>query len=398
MPKKVAEKQVKIKQKIVAPESKTKQLLTALNKIKSQVSVTTAQKLEDIPFWLSTGDDVLDIYLSNRKHCGIPGSRITALDGLQQSGKSLICSHLIKSCQDLGGYAILFDTENASNKDFMQAIGVNGEDVLIYQGLNLIQSIFSIIEQALYTIRVQMPDIPLLIIIDSLTACITQKDLQNKQYQNKGFLAGLRAKMIGEALRKLTPMIATQKAALVITSQVRAKMDVANKFMDPYVASSGGMALPFYTTLQVRLQKKSRLKEKMNGVEQVVGVRTKARIDKSRLGPTYRQCEFSIRYDSGILNYTNWLQTLKKFDAIEGKGTVAQPYTIQYNGQTLNVRKDFQGNMRDDPILREKVYNKLADLLILTYKKTQDVQGRTLIEQTDQMLQDSLDDSGDKTE
>jgi len=89
-------------------------------------------------------------------------------------------------------------------------------------------------------------------------------------------------------LRKLTPLIATQNAALVITSQVRAKMDLVNKFMDPYVASSGGMALPFYSTLQVRLQKKSRLKDKINGVEQIVGVRTKARIDKSRLGPSYR--------------------------------------------------------------------------------------------------------------
>lgn len=392
MPKKPLKKQVKSNQKATTPESKTKKLLSALKKIDSEVQATTVDALEDIPFWLSSGDDVLDIYMSNRKHGGVPGGRITSLDGLQQSSKSLVCSHLIKSCQDLGGYSILFDTENASSKQFMSAIGVNPQDVLIYRGLNLVQSIFSIIQQALYTIRLQMPNVPLLIIIDSLTACITQKDLQNTQYENKGFLAGLRAKMIGQALRKLTPMIATQNAALVITSQVRAKMDLVNKYMDPYVASSGGMALPFYTTLQVRLQKKSRLKDKINGVEQIVGVRTKARIDKSRLGPSYRQCEFSIRYDSGILNYTNWLQTLKKFSAIQGKGTIAQPYTIQYNGQILNIRKDFQGHMRQDPILREKVYNRMADLLILTYKKTEDVQGRSLVEQTDEMIQSQVGD------
>lgn len=374
-------------------QSKSKQLLSALKKIDKGAALVA--NLPEIPFWLSTGDDILDIYISNRKHAGIPGGRISSLDGLQQSGKSLLCSHLIKSCQDQNGYTILFDTENATSKQFMTAIGVDIQDVLIYQGVNQLETIFSIIQQALYSIKLQMPDAPLLIIIDSLTACITQKDIQNKDYQNKGYLAGLRAKMIGQALRKLTPMIATQKAAVVITSQVRAKMDMANPYVDPYVASSGGMALPFYTTVQVRLQKKGKLKDKINGVEHIVGVKTKARIDKSRLGPTYRQCQFSVRYDCGVLNYSNWLQVLKKYGAIQGKGTVNIPYIVQYNGQTLNIGRDFEGTMRRDPELRQKVYNRIADLLILTYKNAADVQGRVLTQQNDNG-QDVEQDSGDE--
>jgi recombination protein RecA len=77
--------------------------------------------------------------------------------------------------------------------------------------------------------------------------------------------------------------------------------------MDPYGASSGGMALSFYASTEVRFAKKGKLKVDVYGVETVVGVRTKARIDKSRLGPTNRECEFDVLYDCGIDNYSNWL-------------------------------------------------------------------------------------------
>lgn len=388
----MAKKQVQIQKKITSNQnsgkSRTDQLLKALRKIQSSVQVVTIDSLNDIPFWLSTGDDVLDLFISNRKNGGIPGSRISSIDGLQQSGKSLVCSHLIKSCQQQGGYTILFDTQNASSKDFMRAIGVNIQDVLIYQGLNLVQKIFSIIQQALYAIRLQMPDVPLLIIIDSLTACVTQKDLQNVDYQNKGFLAGLRAKMIGQALRKLTPMIATQKACLVITNQVRAKMDMANPFMDPYVASSGGMALPFYTTIQIRLQKKSKLKEKVHGVESVVGVRTKARIDKSRLGAAYRECQFSVYYDAGIDNYSNWLQTLKKYGLVEGKGTKNIPWVINFQGKQIVVPGNFNKYIRQNPSVRSQIYDVLSKLLILTYKNIADVDQRQIIQQGELVTQE----------
>lgn len=372
---------------------KSQLLSKAMKKIQSPVSPELASNLTNIPFWLSTGDDVFDLIASNRKHAGIPGGRLTLLDGLQQSGKSLVCSHLIKSCQQLGGFSIVFDTQNAANQEFMRAIGVDTSDVVVYRGLNKLQTIFSIIEKTLYSLRLQLPTQPILIIIDSITACVTQKDLQNTDYENKGFLAGLRAKMIGQAARKLTPMIASQNVALVITSQVRAKMDLANIYMDPYQASSGGMSLPFYATLQIRLQKKSKLKATVYGVQQVVGVKTKARIDKSRLGPTYRQCEFDVYYDVGIDNYTNWVTTLTKYKVLQGKGTKNIPYVVKYNDEQITIPGKFAECMRTNPEIREKVYDVLADLLILKYKNIQDVQGRQIIEQMDNSR--DVESSGD---
>lgn len=359
--------------------SNSERILKSIKKLDGHAGATTVSKLPPIPFWLSTGDDVFDICISNRRHGGIPGGRITALDGLSASGKSLVCAHIVKSCQQAGGIAVVFDTQNAANMEFMQAIGVNTDDVVIYQGINQIEVIFRAIQQLLYSVKLEFPDAPLLIIIDSITACITQKDLQNKDYENKGFLAGLRAKMIGEALRKLTPMIATQNAALILTSQLRAKMDMANPYVDPYVASSGGMALPFYTTVQIRMQKKSKLKAKIYGVQTVIGVRSKARIDKSRLGPTYRQCQFDILYDCGIDNYSNWLQTLKKYKCVEGKGTKNIPWIVKFEDQQITIPGDFSSYIREHEQERNAIYQIIAKLLILNYKTLEQTEGRQII-------------------
>lgn len=366
--------------------SKSHRLLKMLKKIDGHQNVTTLSDLPPIPGWLSTGDDILDICISNRKHGGIPMGRITALDGLSASGKSLLCSHIIKSCQAAGGIAIVFDSQRAANMQFMRAIGADPDEVTIYPGQNRIQVIFRSIQQLLYSVKLEFPGVPLLIIIDSITACVTQKDIENKDYQNKGFLGGLRAKMIGQALRKLTPMIATQQATLVLTSQLRSKMDVANKYMDQYQAASGGMALPFYTTVQVRMQKKSKLKQNIYGVQTVVGVRSKARIDKSRLGPTYRECQFDIYYDCGIDNYSNWLQTLKKYKLIEGKGTKNIPWIVKFKDQQIVVPGNFVTYIRQHEEERKAIYDIIAEVLILPYKRIQDMDNRDIIVEEDDSL------------
>lgn len=287
------------------------------------------------------------------------------------SGKSLLCSHLIKSCQELDGIPVLIDTEAAANWEFMEAIGVNTERVIYYDNLKTLQKIHKSTQELMYSIRQAFPDKPILIIVDSITATSTEKDLQNKDYENKGYYAALKAKMNSEALRKLAVMASQQDVALVYTSQLRQKMDVMNPYMDQYEASSGGKALSFYASLRVRMAKKSKLKEKIHGVETVVGVRTKARIDKSRMGATNRECEFDVRYDCGVMRYTNWLQTLKKYSLIEGKGTKNLPWVVKHNGVEINIGNDFVGTISNNEEVRNKVYDVLADVLILKYKSVQ---------------------------
>ena len=350
-----------------------------LQKTDGHESARLVRDIGQCPFFLSTGDDILDIYISNRKHGGVAGGRITQLSGLQQSGKSLVCAHLIKSCQDINGIPILIDTQAATSWQFMQAIGVDIDRVIYYDNLNTIQKIHKITQELMYSVKLNMPETPVLIIVDSLTAASTEKEIQNTDYENKGYLAAIKAKMNSEALRKLAPMAARQKVAIVYTSQLRVKMDVMNPYMDKYESSSGGKALGFYASTRVRLAKKSKLKQKVYGVQTVVGVRTKARIDKSRLGPANRQCEFDVYYDAGIDNYSNWLETLKKYKIIEGKGTKNLPWVIKYQGQEIPIDGKFNETIRKDQELREQVYDVIADILILKYKNIEDVEGRQII-------------------
>ncbi len=496
-------------------------LVKTLSKNKDHQDAHLIKDLGDAPFWLSTGDDVLDLYVSNRKYGGIPGGRITQISGLpgcvtedtivkikwnneerevpicvvkpllqqnvqiyvqsingyqlvsayiekgflntfkvsldngfsikvsskhlffekskgwifckdlviqnsyilcndaiyhkviqiqeigfnkivditvqnahcyygngilnHNSGKSLVCSHLIKSCQQLGGIPVLIQTQAATSLPFLQAIGVDLSKVIHYR-LNTVQKIHKVTQELMYSVKLQMPEVPMLIIVDSLTAATTQAELKNVDYQNKGYNAALKARMNSQAFSKLTMMAAQQKVALVYTTQLRANMNMVNPFVDPYQTSSGGMALPFYASIRIRLHRSSKLKQTIHGVPTVVGSTIKARIDKSRLGATFRQCTFDVYYDCGINNYTNWLATLKAYNAIQGRGTANLPWIVKYQGKQINLGKDFYKIIRSDKEIRSKVYDIIADLLILKYKKVQETDNRKIISEPDQQI------------
>jgi RecA/RadA recombinase len=167
---------------------------------------------------------------------------------------------LIKSCQEQGGIPVLIDTEGSVNKEFMNAIGVDVESVIISEELKTMEKIYSYLEKVGYLLRTNYPDAPILFIIDSITAALTERDLDNKDYENKGYNAGLKAKQHSEALRKWSSLCTKLNICLIETSQLRADMNVLNPYMDKYQSSSGGMALQFYASLRLRLKKRSKIK------------------------------------------------------------------------------------------------------------------------------------------
>ena len=299
------------------------------------------------------------------------------------SGKSLLCSHLIKSCQKMGGIPVLIQTQAATSLPFLQAIGVDLSKVIHYR-LNTVEKIHKVTQQLMYSVKLQMPDVPMLIVVDSLTAATTQAQLKNTQYENKGYNAALKARMNSQAFSKLAMMASQQKVALVYTTQLRANMNMVNPYMDPYETSSGGMALAFYASIRIRLHRTSKLKQNVHGIPTVVGSTVKARIDKSRLGATFRQCTFDVYYDCGINNYTNWLTTLKAYKVIQGKGTVNLPWIVKYQGKQINLGKDFYGTIRNNKEIRNQIYDIIADLLILKYKNIQETDNRQIISEPDQ--------------
>lgn len=319
----------------------------------------------DLNDYVSSGSSLLDLAVSNRPNAGIiTFGRILELNGLEGSGKSLICAHMIKDVQQDDGVAVWFDTEYAvdqQNVDFFKAVGVDFNKLRVFHNICL-EDVFLAIEQLITNIRKKNKDRKVLIIIDSLTALKPRSELEGKM--EKDGYGTQKAKFLSDALSRINSLIAEQKIALVFTQQLRQKMN-AMAFADPYT-TSGGRAPRFYASVRIRLTQKGQIKVKVKEETFVVGTTVKAKVIKNRLGPPYRTVELDIYFDRGIDDVSSWLAVLKKRDIISGsKGHFTY---IDNNGVEHKFRtgtwKEFCDN---NPTIFEEIYSKLAESMIMAY-------------------------------
>ena len=188
----------------------------------------------DIKDFVSTGSTMLDLAISNRPDGGIAVGRITELNGLESSGKSLIGAHILAETQKKGGVAVYIDTETSVSTEFLEAIGVNVESML-YLHLETVEDIFSAIEEIVAKVRESDKDRLVTILVDSLAAATTKVELE-AEFDKDGW-ATSKAIILSKAMRKITQMIGRQKIALVFTNQLRQKLGVM--FGDPWTTSGG---------------------------------------------------------------------------------------------------------------------------------------------------------------
>ena len=315
----------------------------------------------DLMEWISTGSAMLDLAISNRKYGGIPVGRICELTGLEASGKSLLAGHLLADTQKKGGLAVFIDTENACNEDFLRAIGVNVADMLYIQ-LDTVEDIFEVIENITAKVRESSKDRMVTIVVDSVAAATTRVE-QEADYSKDGW-ATSKAIVLSKAMRKITQMIGRQKVTLVFTNQLRVKLGAM--FGDPYT-TSGGKALGFHASCRLRLQAAGQIKAKVDGKDQVIGIKTKAKIIKNRMGPPLRVAEFDIFFDSGVDNFGGWLTALKNHKLIVQGGSW---YTYTDNSGKAHkfLSKDWNALLEGDDTLRDEIYNKICDATIMEYK------------------------------
>lgn len=332
--------------------------------------------------WISTGSDLLDLAISNRPHGGIPVGRITEITGLEASGKSLLSAHLLAETQKKGGVAVFIDTEQSVSDDFLTAIGVNTKQML-YIASQTVEDIFEKIENIIAHVRKSNKDRLVTIVVDSVAAASTKAELE-ADHGKDGFATG-KAIIISKAMRKINDMIGKQRIALIFTNQLRVNLQAA-MFGDKYI-TSGGKALQFHASVRLRLKGMGALKVTQNGEPVHIGVKTRAVVVKNRLGPPMRHADFSIYYDSGIDNYGNWLEVLKKTSLITG---AKSPYNYTKNdGSVIKLdAKTFAKDMKADAELREELYLKIVDASIMRYK-SQDSEIREDVEL------DESDDDGD---
>ena len=252
--------------------------------------------VESIP----TGSISLDIALGIG---GIPRGRIIEIYGPESSGKTTLALHIIANAQKAGGIASFIDAEHALDPEYAKKIGVNIKDLLISQPDNGEQAL-DIVETLVNSGTISI------IVIDSVAALVPKAEIEGDMGDAH---MGRQARLMSQALRKLTAIVAKSNCTVIFINQIRMKIGVV--FGNPET-TTGGNALKFYASVRIEVRRSAQIKKG----EDIVGNRTKAKIVKNKVAPPFKTTEFDIMYNEGISASGDILDTAVKYEVAEKKG------------------------------------------------------------------------------
>jgi len=272
----------------------------------------------------------------------------------------------------MGGIGIYIDTESAVNREFLQVLGVNLEQ-LVYVSTDTIESVFEIVENIVTKIRNDDKEIPVVILIDSISAAKSRAESES-DYGTDGY-ATHKARIMSKAMRKLTVLLGKQKICVICTSQLRTNLGAS--FGDKFT-TSGGKALGFHASVRIRLTSSGKIK--LSGSDKVVGSNIKAKVIKNRMGPPFKVVEFPLYFTSGINNTQSYLELIKDLGLISGR-------SILYDDEKVSFTKaTFSDVVDETPGLKDYIYDKVCDSLISTYIKPDKI-NLDEVEITDEQLE-----------
>jgi recombination protein RecA len=275
---------------------------------------------------IPTGSLSLDIALGG---VGIPRGRIIEVFGPESSGKTTLTLHVIASAQKLGGVAAFIDAEHALDPSWARRLGVRLDDLLVSQPDTGEQAL----EICELLVRSNAVDV---IVIDSVAALIPRAEIEGEMGDSH---VGLQARLMSQALRKLTGAISKSKSTVIFINQIREKIGVM--FGNPET-TSGGRALKFYSSIRIDVRRTQTIKEN----EVSVGARTRARVVKNKIAPPFRDAEFDIMFDRGI-SYEGDLLDLAVLSNIVEKSGAWFNYKTTRLGQGRENAKHFLCENKD---------------------------------------------------
>jgi recombination protein RecA len=273
---------------------------------------------------------------------GIPRGRVTEIYGPESSGKTTLCLHVVANAQKLGGVAAFIDAEHALDTEYARKLGVDVESLLISQPDTGEQAL----EICEILVRSGAVDI---VVIDSVAALVPKAEIEGDMGESH---MGLQARLMSQALRKLTGAIARSKTIVIFINQLREKIGVM--FGNPET-TTGGKALKFYASVRLDIRRIGPVKEK----EEVVGSHVRVKVVKNKVAPPFKQAEFDIMYAEGISHTSLLVDIGAESNIIEKSGA-----WYSYKGQKIGQgRENAKMYLKDNPTIMAEIEEQVKAVL-----------------------------------
>ena len=324
----------------MAETNKLKALDIALAQIEKQFGKGSIMKLGESPAGMSidvipTGSLAIDLALGVG---GVPRGRVIEIYGPESSGKTTVALHIIAEAQKMGGVAAFIDAEHALDPVYAKALGVNTDDLLVAQpdtgeqGLEICEAL----------VRSAAVDV---VVIDSVAALVPRAEIEGEMGDNH---VGLHARLMSQALRKLTGSISKSNTCVIFINQIREKIGVM--FGSPET-TTGGRALKFYATIRMDIRRQEAIKQGQD----IIGNKTRVKVVKNKVAPPFKLADFDIMYGEGISREGSIVDIGTEMEIITKAGA-----WYSYNGERLGQGRE---NVKEYLKLHPEMANKLEQLI-----------------------------------